>query len=85
MDDEEGEFTPQERNRLESVMAEIKFASHDLHDLLQWIAHNDEYDEDEFVQVLGPVYSFARAKNPSMKEDDEQDESAPPPDEPEDG
>lgn len=76
-EDQDGDFTPTERLSMESVLAEIKLRSQDLHDLLEWIGNNDEYDIDEFNVVLGAVYSFARATNPSMEGDTEDGESDP--------
>jgi hypothetical protein len=68
------EFTPEEKINMESALAEIKLADPVLFTLLSWVAHNDEYDEEDFAHVLGVVYSFARSTNPSMeKMEGEQD------------
>lgn len=66
-EDQDGDFTPQEELSIQTVLAEIKMRSIDLHDFLMWVGNNDEYDEEEFAQCLGPVYSFARATNPTME------------------
>jgi len=67
MSDEE-EFTPEEQITIETALAEIKIASPVLGDLLSWVAHNDEYDEEEFTQCLGFCYSYARSINPNLEE-----------------
>lgn len=67
MTDEESDFTEHEKVNIETALAEIKLANPVLYDLLSWVAHNEEYDEDEFSQTLGVVYSFARSKNPTME------------------
>lgn len=51
---------------MEAALAEIKFHNPVLYDMLSWVAHNDEYDEEEFSIVLGVAYSFARSQNPTL-------------------
>lgn len=61
---------------METAIAEIKLHNMVLYDLISWIAHNDEYEEEEFTTILGAVYSFARSQNPTL--DHEGDEGGSP-------
>jgi hypothetical protein len=61
------EITPEQENKMSAIMAEIRLAHPELAEFLVWVAHHEDYSEEEFMEHLGAVYSYSRAKNPSLE------------------
>lgn len=74
---DEEEVTPEQHGKMESVMAEIRLAHPELAEFLVWVSHNEEYTTEEFLECLGAVYSYSRAKNPSYDSIAEEESSGP--------
>ena len=74
MDPEEAE----NNGKIEAMVMEIHFADPGLDDFVRWIAHNEDFEDEELTVVLSAVYTYAKSKNTVDGEAEEEDGSSEP-------